>query len=93
MFLGRVPHWQRQQAGHSERTGASGAGRFLVTLYITIYAVRILADDRAIDFSRRSGHLSGGADALAAVAETVAVPGGRRLGHPSRWVAGRPGQE
>ena len=52
-----------------------------------------LADDRARDFSRRSGHLSGGADALAAVAETVAVPGGRRLGHPSRRVAGRPGQE
>ena len=51
------------------------------------------ADDRARDFSRRSGHLSGGADALAAVAETVAVPGGRRLGHPSRRVAGRPGQE
>ena len=51
------------------------------------------ADDRARDFSRRCGHLSGGADALAAVAETVAAPGGRRLRHPSRWVAGRPGQE
>ena len=50
------------------------------------------ADDRARDFSRRCGHLSGGADALAAVAETAAAPGGRRLGHPSRWVAGRPGQ-
>ena len=40
VFPGRVP--QGQQAGHSERTCASGAGRFLVTLYITIYAVRIL---------------------------------------------------
>ena len=51
------------------------------------------ADDRARDFSRRCGHLSGGADALAVIAETVAAPGGHRLGHPSRWVAGRPGQE
>ena len=33
---------QRQQAGHSECTGASSTGRLLVTLHITIYTVRIL---------------------------------------------------
>ena len=37
---GRIP--QRQQARHLERTSASCSGRFLVTLYITIYAVRII---------------------------------------------------
>ena len=51
------------------------------------------ADDRARDFSRRCGHLSGGAAALAANAGAEAAPDSRRLGYPSRWVAGRPGQD
>ena len=51
-----------------------------------------VVDDRARDFSRRCGHWSGGADAFTAALAAEADPGGRRLGWPSRWLAGRPGQ-